>query len=467
MNREIEGYMSRTSIQKGQSILLFFNTASEYVVIDIFRTGWYDGMGARRYAGPETVAGVKQIVPRPDEQDIVSCNWTDPHLVETNHDWTTGVYLARMTESGNRTQSYAIFVVRDDSRVIGPDVMFQLPVNTYQAYNYWGGKSLYGWGSGGPDSLPWGYKSRSLQTGAKKVSFDRPYARSNDPNAAFGNGAGEYLTNIQPIHKYPISSASWNYNMVRWLERNGIDTSYVTNIDVHGGVDRFVKPKLFLTQGHDEYWSWEMRDQVEGLRDQGVSLAFLGSNTAYMQVRFENASGIGSRNAEPRIMVCYRRMRKEPIKNHLRTLKWREVGRPESDMIGVAYIGDPFDADLVVANSSHWVFNGTGLSNGDVLPGLLGYEVDGIDRKSKISIDVLFETTLVRNNETFLCHGTIYTASSGAHVFSPGTMQWSWGLDDYGVMQNLRSSRLSRIVEVVTWNVFIAAGIHPNGLPQF
>ena len=463
MNREIEGYMSKTSIQKGHSILLFFNTASPNVIIDIFRTGWYDGKGARRYAGPVTVAGVKQVVPLPDGLGIVACNWTNPYLVETDDTWTTGVYLARMTETGNGTQSYAIFVVRDDNRVIVPDVMFQLPVNTYQAYNYWGGKSLYGWGSGGPDNLPWGYSSGNK--GAKKVSFDRPYARSNNPDAAFGNGAGEYLSNIQPIHNYPISSsASWNYNMVRWLERNGIDTSYITNIDVHLGLYRFVKPKLFLTQGHDEYWSWEMRDQVEGLRDQGVHLAFLGSNTAFMQVRFEGG-GSNDTDAEPRIIVCYRFIRSEPIKNHLRTLKWKEVGRPETDMVGVGYIGDPFDADLVIANASHWVFNGTGLSNGNVLPGLLGYEVDGAARQSKMNIDILFETPLVnRVNETLRCHGTIYTAPSGAHVFAPGTMQWSWGLDDFGVMQNLRGSRLSRVVDTVTWNVFLAAGILPNGL---
>jgi hypothetical protein len=77
-----------------------------------------------------------------------------------------------MTETGNGTQSYAIFVVRDDKRVIVPGVMFQLPVNTYQAYNYWGGKSLYGWGSGGTDSLPWGYSSGTYQKGTKKVSLN-------------------------------------------------------------------------------------------------------------------------------------------------------------------------------------------------------------------------------------------------------------------------------------------------------
>ena len=82
-----------------------------------------------------------------------------------------------------------------------------------------------------------------------------------------------------------------------------------------------------------------------------------------------------------------------------------------------------------------------------------------------MNIEILFKTPLVsRVNETLRCYGIIYTAPSGAHVFSPGTMQWVWGLDDFGVMQNLRASRLSRVVDTVTWNVFIAAGIPPNGL---
>ena len=469
-NREIEGYMSLTSIQKGESILLFHNTRAPTVTIDVFRTGWYTGVGARKLAGPVTVSGVVQVVPLPTPEGTVACQWTDPYVVQTLDSWTTGVYLVRMTEMLSETQSYAIFVLRDDDRVeTRPDIMFQLPVNTYQAYNYWGGKSLYGWGSGGPNKLPWGYKSRSR--GGVKVSFDRPYACSNNPDAAYGNGAGEYLTNIQPIHHYPISSsAAWNYNMVRWLERNGIDISYVTNVDVHTRFDHLVKPRLFLTQGHDEYWSWEMRDNVESWRDDGVNLAFLGSNTAFMQVRFEegqNGGGIisnGNSSTEPRILVCFRFPWKDPLKNdpdkkHLVSAEWHKV-RPEGDMVGVEYIGDPFDTDLVVADASHWIFNGTGLSSGDKLPGMLGYEVDVIPRKQKRKVTTLFATPVItRMNTSLVCHGTMYQAPSGAFVFASGTMQWSWGLDDYNVDQGLRSSRLHRAVEVMTWNMLKAAGI--------
>lgn len=463
LNREIEGYTSKTSTQQGDSIRLYYNTQSHNVTIDVYRTGWYEGSGARLYLGPVTVKGISQVIPRPDRFGTVKCEWVDPFIIQTNNTWTTGVYIARMTESTNQTQSYAIFVVRDDKHI--PDVTFQLPVNTYQAYNFWGGKSLYGWGSAGADSLPWGYHPDRGNQKAIKVSFHRPYARSNNEMAAYGNGAGEYFVNVQPLHHYPMnSSAAWNYNMVRWLERNHVDVSYITNVDAHVRLQGLPKPKLFLTQGHDEYWSWEMRDHVESMRDEGVHLAFLGSNTAFWQIRFEDII-----EEEPTSIVCYRWPKQDPVKDHLRTTKFRQI-RPEADMVGVQYIlnGDPFDVDLVVASnaSSHWSFQDTGVSDGSLLPGLLGYEVDGIRSpslnigNSTVPVKPLFETPVVnRLKKTLLCHGVIYTAPSGANVFSPGTMMWSWGLDDFNVRQKLRTSRLNSVVEIMTKNILRAAGV--------
>jgi hypothetical protein len=135
-------------------------------------------------------------------------------------------------------------------------------------------------------------------------------------------------------------------------------------------------------------------------------------------------------------------------------------------MVGIEYIADPYDDDLVVANPSHWVFAGTGVSKGDRLPGLLGYEVDGLSPATalrNITVVPLFETIVVdryNSNKTWTCMGTMYTAEkSGAHVFAAGTMQWSWALDDFNVEQKLRPSRLSRVVEQVMWNLFQAFGI--------
>mmetsp|Transcript_29721 Transcript_29721/g.61103 ORF Transcript_29721/g.61103 Transcript_29721/m.61103 type:complete len:593 (-) Transcript_29721:240-2018(-) len=472
LKREIEGYMSHTSVQRGESILLFYNTKSPSVIVEVFRSGYYGGLGARKVLGPVEVPGREQIIPRPDNYGTVSCQWKDPFIVSTQNSWTTGVYLVRMTETAAKTQSYAIFFIRDDARQ--SDITFQIPFNTYQAYNYWGGRSLYGWGSGGPEKLPWGKHAGNR---AFKVSYDRPYARSNTLAAAYGNGAGEYLTNIQLLFPdYGLNcSAGWNYNMVRFLEKNSVGVTYISNIDTHSRLNKITKPKLFLTQGHDEYWSNEMRDHVENLRDTGTHLVFLGSNTAYFAVRMEpgdsntsvNKSSIpGLAPDENRIIVCFKRVKADPVKNEFRSVPFRQV-RPEADMVGVEYVGDPYEEDLIVKNASHWIFHGTGVSDGYVIPGLLGYEVDSMREsrtKNNNIITPVFETPLKnihmkRKEPILLCHGTIYTSASGANVFGAGTMFWSWGLDDYNVQQGLRPSLLSKVIEKVTWNLFEAAGV--------
>ena len=492
MNREVEGYMSRTSVQKGERILLFYSvnpnanmtlqTPPAEVKIEVFRTGWYDGVGARKVFGPTQVPGIAQKMPEPGKDGLIVCKWRDPYVLETSVLWTTGVYLVKMTEMNpaSMAQSYAVFVLRDDHRssTSAADIMFQLPVNTYQAYNIWGGKNLYRC-----------VVSKKCQQ-ARKVSFDRPYAAPENKVGAFGTGAAEYLSNVQPFMTYPIkTTASWNYNMVRWMEKNHIDVSYITNVDVHNRLPSFRKPKLFLTQGHDEYWTWAMRDHVTSWRDEGVDLAFLGSNTAYWQIRYEDIDRSSTPNMyanadnnnvsepvfdeEPRTVVCYRRTKQDPDKSQYSSVKFRLV-RPEALMVGVEYIfplGDPFDEDLIVANHSHWLYRGTGVKKGDKIPGMLGYEVDrireevlrpmkGNSEEPITSISKIFETPLInRKNETIISHGAMYQAKSGANVFGSGTMQWSWGLDDYGVQQGLRASRLSSVIEVMTWNLLEAAGI--------
>jgi hypothetical protein len=314
MNNEVEGYMSRTSVQRGEAIMLYHNIInaiptikdqSTMVQIEVFRSGWYGGLGGRKVFGPVQVPGIVQTRIEPGEDGIIVCKWKDPYALQTQKDWTTGVYLVKLTniinpEAMMQMQSYAIFVVRDDERPA--DIMFQLPTYTYQAYNIWGGKNLYRCNL-----------NKNCQKAAK-VSFDRPYAGPENTAAAFGTGAAEYFVNVQPLD-YPIpTAASWNYNMVRWLERNHLDVSYITNADVHSRLPKLQKPKLFLTQGHDEYWSWTMRDHITAWRDAGVDLTFLGSNTAYWQIRFEDVDQ-ASNDEEPRTVVCYRRAKADPDKS--------------------------------------------------------------------------------------------------------------------------------------------------------
>jgi hypothetical protein len=465
-NREIEGYGSATSINRGDFISLFVNTAAPSFRIELFRTGWYRGLGARKLLGPITLAGQLQVMPARDPATgLKDCNWIQSYRLSTRDPttgdpWPTGVYLARLTESTGGKQAFIIFVLRDDSH--RPDVLFQLPVTTYQAYNFWGGRSLYGWGSG--DALPWGSTGG---TAATKVSFNRPYAISTNTAAAYGNGAGDYLTNVQPVAQgYPISSAGWDYNMVRWLEKAQYDVGYITNIDTHRSAATVQNTQVLLLHGHDEYWTWQMRANVEAARDAGTNLAFFSANTAYWQIRLEPTPTNG---APDRLIVAYRQAIKDPYytdndptNDKYITVRFRDppLSRPEESMKGTQYIRDPVDGDLVVSNAAHWVFQGTGLANQQRLPGLLGYEVDGRFGSEPSNTVTLTHSPVVAaptGKAGDYSQMTIYTAASGAQVFGTGSIQWSWGLDDFNAPA-LRTSRLSNPAQTITTNVLSTFG---------
>ncbi|MCU0517458.1 MAG: hypothetical protein MUC60_11475 [Oscillatoria sp. Prado101] len=447
--REIEGYASLTSVSRGAQIKLFVNTREPNYTIEIFRTGWYNGTGARRITDPIVRTGTPQPPPIEDQASgLIECDWKDPYILTVPNnpadptDWASGVYLAKLTAGKSGKQNYIIFVVRDDERA--SDILFQSSVTTFQAYNNWGGKSLYRWNSKGKQ--------------AYKVSFNRPYAASPNPDAAYGMGAGEFLTNLQP--KRRTSSAAWEYNMVRWLEREGYDVTYATNIDTHFNPKLLLYHKAFLSVGHDEYWSWEMRHNVETARDRGVSLGFFCANTCYWQIRFEPSRITGNLN---RTIVAYKEMAaKDPFarvrdtSNKSRiTARWRDkrVNRPEDALIGVMYETFQVNADMVIdAGAPDWLLAGTGLQPGDKLPGLLGYEVDRMFGNAPANTVRVCHSPYEYEGGTRYSDMTVYTADAGATVFATGTIQWSWGLDDYNA-DKLRPSRLNPAAEQITRNV--------------
>src|SRR3954465_7502448 len=408
LHQEIEGYASRTSIDAGEAIDLLVNTRAPRYVVDVFRMGWYGGAGARRVAGPIVRDGVVQDTPSPDAATgLIECQWHDPFTLFTRDSdgpWTTGIYLARLTMLPGRDaretsastpglQSFVVFVVRDDARPSA--LLFQSSVTTFAAYNNWGGKSLYAFNSGGAP--------------ARKVSFDRPYA--TNPYGVRLDGAGDFLRR-------------WEYNAVRFLERNGYDVEYVTDVDTHRRAAAPGTTRVFLSVGHDEYWSWQMREHVEAARDRGVHLAFLGANTCYWQIRFEpNARGDGDRT-----IVAYKEAAgdldplatdRRPENNRQVTGRWRDrpTSRPEERLVGVMYAAAPDDADIVVTDVDHWAFAGTGLRAGDRLPGLLGYEVDAVYGGGPHGLERLAHSPFTdqdANRQTRYADTTIYTAASGA-----------------------------------------------------
>lgn len=386
-NREIEGFASKTSINKGESIHFYINTNSEFLSLSIFRMGWYEGKGAIQINNSITLKGNQQSIPLPNEDTgLIICTWNNPFELKTDTNWTTGVYLAKLEEQEYKKQSYIIFVIRDDEA--SADILFQLPVTTYQAYNYWGGKCLYNHGSGSLEN--WGAISGDK---AKKVSFDRPYAKSNNPKAAYGMGAGDFLTNTRPVtsHNYPISSAGWDYNMVRWLEKNDYNVKYCTNIDIHINPKIYSKIKIFLSNGHDEYWSYEMRKNLTDARDTGTNLTFFSSNTMYWQIRLEDNQLTKQEN---RIIVCYKEKHLDPIQSEKSTINFEDIPElgSQAKLIGVQYYADPVLGDIQISNPDHWIFKNSGVKKGTKLKGLLGYEIDGVSKDSPDNITILAST---------------------------------------------------------------------------
>ncbi len=470
--REIEGYASLTSVNRGKEINLFVNTKEPNYTMEIYRMGWYGGAGGRQVAPPITRKAVRQPQPIIDQATgLIECDWQDPYVLKIPDNpkdptqWASGVYLAKLTANKSNKQSYIIFVVRDDNRA--SDILFQSSVTTYQAYNNWGEMSLYRWNSRGKQ--------------ASKVSFNRPYAASPNKAAAYGLGAGEFLTNFQP--KRRTSSAGWEYNMVRWLEREGYDVTYSTDIDTHENHlnEYSAKPmlllhKAFLSVGHDEYWSWQMRRSVEAARDSGVSLGFFSSNTCYWQIRFEPSRITKEIN---RTIVAYKEgvtldpfaRDAYPENDKLVTTFWRTkpVNLPEDALIGVMYETFQVNADIRINQTApEWVLVDTQLSQSNTqasvrenakaplkemrLQGLLGYEVDRMFGNAPANTIRIAHSPYAYGKGTRYADMTVYTADSGATVFATGSMQWSWGLDDYNAPQ-LRPSLVSADAQAITRNI--------------
>jgi len=414
---QIKGYASAPSVNKGENITFYVsvNPAQTYT-IDVYRLGWYQGLGARlmQHIGP--LSGVQQpTCPTDATTGMIECQWTPGYALATQTSWTSGIYLALLTNSQNY-QNYIVFAVRDDSRTAA--LLYQQPVTTYQAYNDYPydnatGKSLYAFNSFGATTVTGGKN-------AAKVSFDRPY---------HGDGTGR---------DWGQSVFSWEISFIRWIEQAGYDVTYSTDVDTHTNGGRLLNYRGFLSVGHDEYWSKPMYDAVIAARDAGVNVAFFGANAINWQVRFEpSSSGVPNR-----VLVCYRDATLDPNPDpSLKTILWRNppVNRPEQTLIGVQYTtGVPFNngayVPYVVTNSGNWVYAGTGFQDGDSLPKMVGYEADRLFSQYPQPNAVPGTYTLLSNSpidSSEYSNSSVYQAPSGAWVFGAGTMNWSLALDNF------------------------------------
>lgn len=411
---KLEGYASATSVNHGEAVDIHLGSSVVRTADwKLYRMGWYGGTGGRVVATGGPVAVGPQPVPAKLETGLVECRWPASFRIQTGPGWTSGVYLVVVTRDDG-PQTYVPFVVRADERKGA--AVFQASVTTWQAYNAWGGASLY-------------------TAGAHEVSFDRPYLE--------GSGAGQYFR--------------WEHPFVEWAESRGLDLTYVTNVDLDRDPTLLAGQRLFLSVGHDEYWSRPMRAALEGALAGGTSAAFFSANSIYWQVRLEPAKG----SAVPRrTLVCYKGAAADPLQGTpLATVRWRDapVSEPENALLGVMYSAWLLaDAPLVVSDASHWVYEGTGLQDGDSVAGIVGYETDRRfdNGLTPPGTEVLARSPVVDVNGRPDWHeATLRTTAAGGYVFSSGTIEWSWGLAD----PTLADRRVQRVTE----NLFRRAGLAP------
>ncbi|WP_392479074.1 N,N-dimethylformamidase beta subunit family domain-containing protein [Nostoc sp. C110] len=455
---EIAGYASATSIDKGESldIKVSLGQAGNFT-IDVYRLGYYGGTGGRLMASSGPLNGTTQpACTRDPNTGLIECNWTTSYVLQANTNWTSGIYIAKLTDQASSKIAHVWFVVRDDSSTA--DILFQSAISCVLAYGTTGGYSLYSFNSVGGQR-------------AYKVSYDRPMSQATSQESY------EFDTPLR-----------WEYNMVRWLESQGYDVTYTDNMQVHTNGQRLLDHKVFLSVGHDEYWSKEMRDAVEAARNAGINLGFFSSNTCYWRVRFENSTLAAGQVKPNRVMACYKQdwsldsvaQQQGPL---AATNKFRSFQnqRPENALLGVMYGSDTTNLyggfNFVVTNSSDFYYANTGLQNGDQLNLLMGYEWDFIVNNGStppglvtLSESVVTpasvlptfdeppgEETLPPNQDFTKAHTTRYTASSGAKVFASGTNQWAWGLDSDGVSPAREDIRAKQI----TVNVLADMGARP------
>lgn len=385
---QIEGYADAVSAVQGDTVTLHVTSTAPTWTATAYRMGWYGGVLARQVWQSAPQPGMVQGPALVDGGTrMVSTRWVPSLRIPITSDWIPGDYLLKLVASTG-WDSYVPLTIRDDTSAAA--ILVVNSVTTWQAYNLWGGSDLYS-----------GAKGRSTV-----VSFDRPYR--------LGDGSGDFLGNEE--------------RLVKLVEKEGLDVSYTTDVDIDEHPDLLLHHKALVSLGHDEYYSLAMRDAVQAARDGGVNLLYLGANAIYRHIRLQ-PSPLGPDREE----VNYRVAKLDPLNGVDPadvTVQWREPpnDNPESTILGEMYQCNPVHADLVVSDATAWVFAGAGLSPGQGLPGVVGSEYDHYSVSQRhppgSGVEVMARSPVVCRGVASTSDFTYYVAPSGAGVVDVGTNLW-------------------------------------------
>ncbi len=427
----LDAFADQVSVRPGDPVRLFISSTTATVRLRALRIGDYAGVGARQvWAGTATAAAQPAAVVHngvvPDAgglrgTHLVRAPWTATTTVATAG-WPEGHYLLRL--DAGAASRYVPLTVRSATGQ-GRVVVMSAPL-TWQAYNSWGGASLYG-------------DERTKAVLAQAASFDRPYSD--------GFGSGRFLT-----YDSPVSSA---------VQGMGLPVAWVTDLDLARHPALLDGAAALVVGGHAEYWTAGLRDTVEKAVARGTNLAVFGANTAYWRVRL----------AGDRAIVTTKSARLDPLATtdpHGATARFRDApaARPEELLTGMRYDCFPAQSDWVVSDATWWGYAGTGLQDGQRLKGLVGPEADRVypsaDRPTPEQVVAYVKYPCGGRGAT--AHtGVYWVAPSGAGVFVAGTMRWPCALDVVEC-RDVPGAEDRRLVRQVTRTIVTGFGEPKAGL---
>ncbi|MEU8540464.1 DUF4082 domain-containing protein [Streptomyces sp. NPDC048717] len=435
---DIAGFATKVSAQPGETVQFKIQSPVAYHVA-VFRLGWYGGDGARQIS---TAAQAAQTYPanyttkRADclsdkTTGLLDCgNWPVTASWTVPADAVSGLYIVNFDQAdGNGLMPYPV-IVRDDAST--SDILVQTADQSWQAYNKWGGANLYDGNGPAPDGR------------AYKVSYNRPMDIGGD-NGVYGS----------------------EFEMIAWLERNGYDVSYTSGVDVATrGATILPKHRMYMSQGHDEYWTAEQFTHVLNARKGGQHQGYFAGNEIFWKTRLEPA--IDSGKAADRTLVCYKETKlKFPTPNGVPdpsttwTGTWMDPDstkggapyRPQNILTGSLFQVNGYRSDAIKVPAAYakmrlWrntsVASLTGSQVATFPTGTLGYEWDAdVENASRPAGEIRMSSTSVdiQDSKYLLDWGNSYGNGTATHslvafrdqtskalVFGTGTVQWSWGL---------------------------------------
>jgi hypothetical protein len=467
---DIQGFTNAISYQIGDTVSFKVESPVPYN-IEILRLGWYGGDGAMVMdtSPTQTFPAVSQpaCIDQASTGDVDCGNWTTTYSWTVPADAVSGVYIADLGQTDNDGEMTVPFVVRDDAST--SPIVVQTDDETWEAYNEWTGANLYDGNGPAPDGR------------AYEVSYNRPMDTGGD-NGIYGS----------------------EYPMIQWLERNGYNVSYISGLDTATDGSLLLNHKIFMSSGHDEYWTAQQFGNVLAAREAGVNLAFFSGDEAVWETRF--APSIDGNNTPNRTLVCYKETKVElsppdgiidPSSNVWTGAFMDPAGAaytddpgPENQLSGQMWTVNGYNSDAITVPAVYaqlpiWANTSVAkLQPGQVTTfptGTLGYEWDSdllnATRPSG-EIDMSSTTVALTNGTVVQDYGNTFgngteTSSmslyrdpnSKALVFASGTVQWSWGLATTHTVDELNANPpVDTDMEQATVNILAMMGAQPGTL---